>query len=121
MTEAEMRLYDPMITDFMLVIKRNQVGVPQDFNAVLMTGWSEDIDWCAFMITEDDGGTKTEWSTKAKVYIEGKSYGFEMTIPLNSRDDVVWRGKLDYVWFDRMDGKSSQFGDVELTFELMDL
>ena len=121
MTEAEMRLYDPMITDFMLVIKRNQVGVPQDFNAVLMTGWSEDIDWCAFMITEDDGGTKTEWSTKAKVYIEGKSYGFEMTIPLSSRDDVVWRGKLDYVWFDRMDGKSSQFGDVELTFELMDL
>lgn len=121
MTEAEMRLYDPMITDFMIVVKRSQVGIPQDFNAVLMTGWSEDIDWCAFMITEDDGGTRTEWSTRAKVFVEGKSYGFELNIPLNMRDDVVWRGKLDYDWFDRQDGKSARFGDVELTFEVMDL
>lgn len=121
MTEAEMRLYDPMVTDFMIVIKRHQVGVPQEFNAVLMTDWSEDIDWCAFMITEDDGGTRTEWSTKAKVYVKGKSYGFEMSIPLNSRDDVVWRGKLDYGWFDRMNGKPSVFGDVQLTFEVMEL
>ena len=121
MTEAEMRLYDPMVTDFMIVVKRSQVGKPQDFNAVLMTGWSEDIDWCAFMITEDDGGTMTEWSTKAKVYVKGKSYGFELNIPLNTRDDVVWRGKLDYTWFDRMDGKASSFGDVELTFEIMEL
>lgn len=121
MTEAEMRLYDPMITDFMIVVKRNQVGIPQDFNAVLMTGWSEDIDWCAFMITEDDGGTRTEWSTRAKVFVEGKSYGFELNIPLNTRDDVVWRGKLDYDWFDSQDGKSARFGDVELTFEVMDL
>lgn len=121
MTEAEMRLYDPMITDFMIVVKRSHVGIPQDFNAVLMTGWSEDIDWCAFMITEDDGGTRTEWSTRAKVFVEGKSYGFELNIPLNTRDDVVWRGKLDYDWFDSQDGKSARFGDVELTFEVMDL
>lgn len=121
MTEAEMRLYDPMVTDFMIVVKRNQVGIPQDFNAVLMTDWSEDIDWCAFMITEDDGGTRTEWSTKAKVYIKGKSYGYEMNIPLNTRDDVVWRGKLDYAWFERLDGKPSMFGDVELTFEVMEI
>ena len=121
MTEAEMRLYNPMITDFMIVVKRSQVGVPLDFNAVLMTDWSEDIDWCAFMITEDDGGTLTEWTSKAKVIVKGKGYGFEVSIPLNTRDDVVWRGKLDYSWFDRMDGRPSSFGDVELTFEVMDL
>lgn len=121
MTEAEMRLYNPMITDFMIVVKRGQTGIPQDFNAVMMTGWSEDIDWCAFMITEDDGGTLTEWSSRAKVYIKGKSYGFDVKIPLNSKDDIVWRGKLDYAWFDKLDGKPSPFGDVELTFEVMDL
>ncbi|MBO5814800.1 MAG: hypothetical protein J6R30_01645 [Bacteroidales bacterium] len=125
MTEAEMRLYDPMVTDFMIVVKRNQVGIPQNFNAVLMTGWHEGADMnenrCAFMITEDDGGTQTEWSTRAKVFVEGKSYGFEISIPLNSRDDVVWRGNLDYVWFDKLDGKPASFGDVNLTFEVMEL
>ena len=120
MTEAEMRLYNPMITDFMIVVRRSQVGVPQNFNAVLMTDWSEDIEWCAFQITEDDGGTRTEWSTKAKVFVEGKSYGFEINIPLNSRDDVVWRGRLDYKWFDQLSGTSGFFGDVELVFEVLE-
>jgi hypothetical protein len=120
MTEAEMRLYNPMITDFMIVVRRSQVGVPQNFNAVLMTDWSEDIEWCAFQITEDDGGTRTEWSTKAKVFVEGKSYGFEINIPLNSRDDVVWRGRLDYKWFDQLSGTSGSFGDVELVFEVLE-
>ena len=125
MTEAEMRLYEPMVTDFMIVVKRGQVGVPQNFNAVLMTGWHEGEDKnenrCAFMITEDDGGTLTEWSTKAKVFVEGKSYGFEINIPLNTRDDIVWRGSLDYAWFDKLDGKPASFGDVQLTFEVMEL
>ena len=125
MTEAEMRLYDPMVTDFMIVVKRNQVGISQNLNAVLMTGWHEGEDKtenrCAFMITEDDGGTRTEWSTKAKVFVEGKSYGFEISIPLSSRDDIVWRGSLDYDWFDRLDGSPASFGDVQLTFEVMEL
>ena len=125
MTEAEMRLYDPMVTDFMIVVKRNQVGISQNLNAVLMTGWHEGDDKtenrCAFMITEDDGGTRTEWSTKAKVFVEGKSYGFEISIPLSSRDDIVWRGSLDYDWFDKLDGRPASFGDVQLTFEVMEL
>lgn len=120
MTEAEMRLYNPLITDFMIVVKRSQMGIPQNFNAILMSDWSEEIDWCAFQITEDDGGTKTEWSTKAKVFVEGKSYGFEINIPLNSRDDVVWRGRLDYKWFDKLSGTPNSFGDVELTFEVVE-
>ncbi len=56
-TEAELRLYDPMVTDFMIVVKRNQVGTVQNFNAVLISKWSENAD-AAFMIMEDDGGTK---------------------------------------------------------------
>ncbi len=119
-TEAELRLYSPMITDFMIVVKRNQVGKPQNFNAILMSDWSEAADACAFMITEDDGGTQTEWTSKAKVFVAGKSYGVEITLPLNVRDDVVWRGKLAYDWFDRCDGESWPFGDVDLTFEIIE-
>lgn len=119
-TEAELRLYNPLVTDFMIVVKRNQVGKPQNFNAILMSDWSEDTDACAFMITEDDGGTRTEWTTKAKVFVAGKSYGIEISLPLNVRDDVVWRGKLSYDWFDRCDGESWPFGDVGLTFEIIE-
>ena len=119
-TEAELRLYSPVVTDFMIVVRRNQVGKPQNFNAILMSDWSEKADACAFMITEDDGGTRTEWSSKAKVFIEGKSYGVEITIPLNVRDDIVWRGKLAYDWFETSKGESWPFGDVDLTFEVVD-
>ena len=119
-TEAELRLYNPVVTDFMIVVKRNQVGKPQNFNAILMSDWSEKTDACAFMITEDDGGTRTEWITKAKVFISGKSYGVEISLPLNVRDDVVWRGKLAYDWFDRCNGESWPFGDVDLTFEIIE-
>lgn len=118
-TEAELRLYSPMITDFMIVVRRNQVGIPQDFNAILMSGWTDDSDACAFMITEDDGGTQIDWTTKAKVYVAGKSYGVEITLPLNIRDDIVWRGKLDYDWFEQCSGESWPFGDVDITFDII--
>ena len=120
-TEAELRLYDPMITDFMIVVKRDQVGIPQNFNAILMSDWSENADACAFMITEDDGGTMTEWSCKAKVFVAGKSYGVEISLPMNVRDDIVWRGKLSYSWFERCNDESWPFGDVDLTFDLVEL
>ena len=119
-TEAELRLYSPMVTDFMIVVKRKHVGVPQNFNAVLMSDWSENADACAFMITEDDGGTQTEWTSKAKVFVAGKSYGVEITLPLKVRDDIVWRGKLAYSWFDECNGESWPFGDVDLTFEIVE-
>ena len=120
-TEAELMLYNPMVTDFMIVVKRNQVGLPQNFNAVLMSDWSENSDACAFMITEDDGGTRTEWTCKAKVFVAGKSYGLEISLPMNTRDDIVWRGRLAYSWFDRCNDESWPFGDVELTFELLEI
>ena len=120
-TEAELMLYNPMVTDFMIVVKRNQVGIPQNFNAVLMSDWSENSDACAFMITEDDGGTRTEWTCKAKVFVAGKSYGLEISLPMNTRDDIVWRGRLAYSWFDRCNEQSWPFGDVDLTFELVEI
>lgn len=119
-TEAELLLYDPVITDFMIVVKRNQVGIPQPFNAMLFTDWSSQMESCAFMISEDDGGTKTEWSGKAKVYVAGKSYGVEISFPLSVRDDIVWRGELTKNWIDRFNNEPGRFGDVSLTFEVID-
>ncbi len=118
-TEAELRLYNPMVTDFMVVVKRKQIGIPQNFNAVLISRWSRNVD-AAFMIMEDDGGTKEEWSAKAKVYIAGKSYGVEVSFPISKRDDIVWRGSLAYNWINRFNGQTSRFGDIDLTFELVE-
>ena len=58
--------------------------------------------------------------TKAKVFVAGKSYGAEITIPLNVRDDIVWRGKLPYAWFEECNGQSWPFGNVALTFEIIE-
>ena len=119
-TEAEMRLYSPMVTDFMIVVKRSQVGIPQPFNAILMTDWTDQVESCAFMITEDDGGTQTDWTAKMKVFVAGKSYGVEVTLPLNVRDDIVWRGQLMGSWIEKYNNVRSPFGDVDLTFEVVE-
>ena len=79
-TEAELRLYNPMITDFMIVVKRSQVGKPQPFNAVLVSDWNPQMTHCAFMITEDDGGTKANWKCTALVRIDSRSYGVELDL-----------------------------------------
>lgn len=137
-TEAELKLYNPQITDFMIVVKRNQVGVPQNFNVMLVSEMkrhliehSDDCDGecnedCryaydeyAFMITEDDGGTKEDWNCKGKVYIAGKSYGVEVTIPLNTRDDIVWRGMLSGNALQRYADKPNHFGDVDIVFGIV--
>ena len=119
-TEAELRLFNPLVTDFMIVVKRSQVGKPQSFNAVLVTEWPEQMTHCAFMITEDDGGTRTEWKCTALVRIASKSYGLEINLPFNSRDDVVWRGQLSSRWIDANSNIVGHFGDVDLTFEVME-
>ena len=119
-TEAELRLYTPSVTDFMIVVKRSQKGKPQPFNAVLVTDWSDQMTHCAFMITEDDGGTQTVWDCKALVRVESKSYGVEIKIPLNTKDDIVWRGQLASNWLEKNSGQPAHFGDVDLTFELVE-
>lgn len=119
-TEAELRLYNPTVTDFMIVVKRSQLGIPQPFNAMLISDWSEQMTQCAFMIIEDDGGTMTEWKTTALVRVASKSYGVEISIPVNSRDDNVWRGQLSSAWLDANSNAIAHFGDVDLVFEVVE-
>lgn len=119
-TEAELRLYSPTITDFLIVVKRSQIGEPLPFNAMLVSDWTGQMTHCAFMITEDDGGTITEWNCTALVRVASKSYGVEIKIPFNSRDDVVWRGQLSSRWLETNSNLVGHFGDVDLTFEVVE-
>ena len=119
-TEAELKLYSPMVTDFMIVVKRSQLGKPQPFNAVLIPEWNPQMTHCALMITEDDGGTKTNWKCTALVRIASKSYGVELDLPFNTRDDIVWRGHLTNRWLEANSNIVGHFGDVDLTFELVE-
>ena len=114
-----MRLYNPTITDFLIVVKRNKVGKKQPFNAILVSDWSDQLESCALMITEDDGGTIKDWTCTAVVKINSKSYGVEIKIPFNSHDDVVWRGSLTRKWFESNDNVTGNFGDIDLTFEVL--
>ena len=118
-TEAEMRLYAPSITDFLIVVRRKQVGEVLDFNAVLVSEWTGMLDNCAFMMVEDDGGTMTTWKCSAMVKYNSRSYGFEIEIPLRARDDIIWRGALTRTYIERNNGVTGHFGDVELVLELI--
>ncbi len=118
-TEAEMLLYSPTVTDFMVVVKRGQVGTAVPFNAVLVSDWTDQLENCAFLITEDDGGTRTTWKCSAMVKINSKSYGFDINIPFNTRDDIVWRGQLSRRFFEANTGVTGHFGDVDLVFEII--
>lgn len=119
-TEAELKIYEPSITDFMIVVKRNQVGIPQPFNAVLVSEWTEQLTHCALMITEDDGGTMTKWDCSAVVKIDSRSYGFDISLPFNKRDDIVWRGQLSSRWIEANSNIIGRFGDLNLTFEVLE-
>lgn len=118
-TEAELRLFTPSITDFLIVVKRNQMGIPVPFNAMVFSEWTDSVESFAFMIIEDDGGTIKDWNCTALVRVESRSYGIELKIPYRSSDDIVWRGTLGRKWFEASSGTVGHFGDVDLTFELI--
>lgn len=118
-TEAELRLYDPMITDFMISIRRKDVGVKLDFNTVLVSDWTPQLENCALMIVEDDGGTNTSWKCSAVVKYSSRSYGFDVDIPYKTRDDIVWRGQLSRKFIEANNNISGNFGDVVLTFGII--
>ena len=118
-TEAELRLYSPSITDFLIVVRRKNVGKVLDFNAVLVSEWTGMLDNCAFMMVEDDGGSLTSWKCSAMVKYNSKSYGFEIEIPLHTRDDIIWRGALTRTYIERFSGTTGHFGDVDLVLELI--
>lgn len=119
-TEAELKLYNPTVTDFMIVVKRGKEGKTIPFNAMLISEWTEQLTHCAFMIIEDDGGTWTDWKCTALVRIASKSYGIEISLPVKSWDDIVWRGRLAWDWLEAYDGQVGHFGDVDLTFEIQE-
>nr|AGH13522.1 hypothetical protein [uncultured bacterium pUR16A2] len=118
-TEAEMRLYSPSVTDFMIVVKRRDIKKSIPFNAVLIADLSDQLEKFAFLVTEDDGGTVTSWKTTAVVKVNSKSYGIELEIPYRDRDDIVWRGTLPINYFEKYSGQVGHFGDVDLVFEIM--
>lgn len=117
-TEAELKLYSPTVTDFMVVVKRKYKDVDLDINSLILTNFTSQLSQLAFLVTEDDGGTRTSWKCSAVVKIESKSYGIEMDIPYNDKDDVVWRGQLSADFFREEDEVTARFGDVEITFAL---
>lgn len=119
-TEEELLQYSPMVTDFMIVVRRSQVGMYRPFNAVLVSNWTDQLERCALMITEDDGGTQTTWKAEGEVKIKSKTYGFGISIPFNSRDDIVWRGNLSGRYFEQYNRLAGHFGDVDLTFEILE-
>ena len=119
-TEAELRLFTPSITDFLIVVKRSQEGVPVPFNAMVFSEWTDLVESFAFMIIEDDGGTVKDWDCTAFVRVASKSYGVELKIPYHSYDDIVWRGTLANKWFEAYSDTKCHFGDVDLTFELIE-
>ena len=118
-TEAELRLYEPCITDFMVVVRRKDVEEELSLNTVLVSEWTPQLTSCAFMIVEDDGGTRTTWKCSAQGKYNSKQYGFDLEIPLNSRDDIVWRGSLSHAYIEKFNGQTASFGDVELVLELI--
>ena len=118
-TEAELRLFSPTVTDFMISIKRDQLGVSVPFDAIIISDWSDQLDSFAFMIVEDDGGSQTSWKVEATVKVQSKSYGILINIPYNERDDIVWRGSLSSRYFENYAGKVIHFGGVDVIFEIL--
>ena len=118
-TEAELRLYSPSITDFLIVVRRKEMGKVLDFNAVLVSEWTGMLDNCAFMMIEDDGGSLTTWKCTAMVKYNSRSYGFEIEFPIRAHDDIIWRGALTRSYIERNNGVTGHFGDVDLVLELI--
>lgn len=115
-TEAELKIYSPEITDFLVVVKRGMMGYAHVLNTVLVSEWTDQLDRFAFMIVEDDGGTMTSWKCSCIAKIESKSYGFDLEIPFRTADDIVWRGQLSRKYFEKDTIVKGHFGDVELSF-----
>ena len=103
----------------MVVVRRKELNQELSLNTVLVSEWTSQLDKCALMITEDDGGTRTTWKCSAIVKYESKQYGFDLEIPLNSRDDIIWRGTLSHSYIEKNNGKWASFGDIDLVLELI--
>ena len=118
-TDEELLLYNPSVTDFMIEVKRKDVGTILPVNTVVVTDWTGQLSRCPFLISEDDGGTWTSWKAEIELKIYSKTYGLGITLPIRSRDDIVWRGSLSSSFLEKASGQAYRYGDVEITFELL--
>lgn len=119
-TETELKLYNPFVTDFMKVIRRRDMGTPQECNIVLVSEWSPQLESCAFLITEDDGGSQQSWKTEVTVKVNSKSYGLTVNLPLNIHDDIIWRGSLGCSFLEAYAGETVHFGDMDIVFDFLE-
>lgn len=117
-TDDELRKYSPTVTDFVMVVKRKDIGRKLPLNAIMLADLTDQMETLALLITEDDGGTTTNWKCSANVKYNSKSYGFDIDIPYRSRDDIVWRGPVPASFFGTGGTVNGRFGDVGITFEL---
>ena len=117
-TDAELKMFYPSVTDFTIVVKRKYCNKELPYDAILVGDLTSQMDKLVFMVTEDDGGTRTSWKCDAVVKIQSKAYGFSVDLPYNERDDIVWRGQLSAHTFEEADFITGRFGDVVITFEL---
>jgi len=122
-TLTDDNLYDftPYVTDFMVVVKRKNLGIPLELNTILVSEWTSELESCGLMLIEDDGGTKTSWKCTATVKAKSKSYGAEIELPYHSRDDIVWRGQLSRKFIEKSADVTGAFGDVRMTFTFKEL
>lgn len=119
-TEAEMLLYTPTVTDFYIVVRRGEIGERKDINTILVSDWTTQMTSIAMMIIEDDGGRQTKWETEIMVKVDSKSYGIAVSIPLNVRDDIVWRGSLSSRYLFSTQAEHTVFSDVEVEMEIVE-
>lgn len=116
--DEDLKLYTPSVTDFMVVVKRKDLGVELPYDALLLSDFTSQMEKIAFLLTEDDGGVTTSWKCSAVVKYNSKQYGFDMEIPYKDKDDIVWRGQLSSDFFQSEDVVSGRFGDVLVSFAL---
>lgn len=116
---SDIRAFSPEITDMVINIKRKQVGMPIRLNTVLVSEWTSQLEDAVLMMVEDDGGKRTSWKCLGTVKIQSKSYGFEVELPLNKNDDIIWRGKLSRKYLENNNDVANRLGDVSVTFTIL--
>ena len=93
--------------------------MPIRLNTLLVSEWSSQLEDAVLMMVEDDGGKRTSWKCLGTVKIKSKSYGFEVELPLNKNDDIIWRGKLSKNYLEQNNGIANRLGDVSVTFTIL--
>jgi len=116
-TDDELKQYHASLTDFMIVVKRKDIGKTIPFEALLVSDFTSQIEKIAFFMIEDDGGTTTSWKCSATVKYQSRSYGFDIDIPYKDKDDIIWRGQLASSFFSGGE-VFGRFGDAVVTFRL---